>query len=511
MTKFCKYVLTGAILAMCGSGLPSAAQSQTSIEVALFGEPPGLDPVIVSNDAAATVTQHFLETLYTFNSKWEIAPLLASAMPDYAENGTIVTIPIRTDAMFHNGNRLTVDDVVASLKRWVKVASRGQVVGDKLISIEANGPDKVVIHLEEPFAPLLSLLAYNSSSAVIVPAAANDVEGPLTEFIGTGPYVLLERRPDQYTLVGRFDGYVSPKGPADGYAGERKAIIDEIRFVPVPNPATRLAGAISGQFVFADAVPNDSFERLKATEGVSPVPVEPAWTAFMIINNKGGATKNIKVRQAMQAAINPGEMLLAAMGNPNLFDTDGSIYAKGTAFSTQAGTEYFNRNDPELAARLLKEAGYKGEPIRLLTSQQFEVLFNQTIVAKENLERAGFTVEVLVMDWASVTKKRINKDAWEGYVAWHAFTPEPSVLTFISAGYPGWWDTPEKRVLLSEFTREVDLEKRRVVWAKLQELLYKQASTLIHGHFSNVTAVSDSLVGYVPMPWPAFWNVSIAK
>ena len=133
------------------------------------------------------------------------------------------------------------------------------------------------------------------------------------------------------------------------------------------------------------------------------------------------------------------------------------------------------------------------------------------MVAKENLERAGFNVDVQVMDWASVTQIRLNKDAWEGYVAWHAFTPEPSVLTFVSAGYPGWWDTPEKRVLLSEFTKEVDVEKRAELWAKMQELLYNQASTLIHGHFSNVDAVSDKLEGFVPLPWPAFWNVSIAQ
>jgi peptide/nickel transport system substrate-binding protein len=511
MAGIWKHAMLTASAAMISVGVSGAAYAQTSIEVALFGEPPGLDPVIYSNDAASTVTQHFFETLFTFSSNWEIAPLLASDMPSYSEDATVVTIPIRTDAVFHNGEQLTVEDVVASLERWIRSSSRGQVAGVKINSIEADGDDKVVIRLKEPFAPLLPLLAYNSSAAIIVPAAHNAVEGPLTEFIGTGPYKLIERRPDQFTRVGRFDEYVSPPGAADGYAGERKAIIDEVRFVPVPNPATRIAGVVSGQFVFADAIPTEAFAQIEAAQGVQPVPVQPSWVTFTVLNNKGGATQNVEVRQAMQAAINPAEMLAAAIGIEGLYEVHGSIFPEGTPYYSLAGTDKFNLNDPELAKQLLEEAGYDGEPIRLLTSQQLDPLYKQTLVAKENLERAGFTVDVQVMDWVAVTQKRLNPEEWEGFIAWHAFTPEPSALTFVSADYPGWWDTDEKRALMTAFTSEVDEQKRTELWAQLQELLYEQSSTLIHGQFSNLTAVSDRLEGYVSMPWPSFWNVELVE
>jgi len=182
---------------------------------------------------------------------------------------------------------------------------------------------------------------------------------------------------------------------------------------------------ISGQYVFADTLPNEALPQLKAARGVKPVLVRPDWMIFMVLNTKGGATANVKVRQAMQAALNVPDMLAAAFGDPALFDVDGSVYGKGAAFYDGVNTRGFNQRDPKKAAQLLKEAGYKGEPIRLLTSTQFDYFYKQTLVAKENLEEAGFKVDVQVMDWASVTQKRTNANEWEGFIAYHHFTPEP--------------------------------------------------------------------------------------
>jgi peptide/nickel transport system substrate-binding protein len=336
-----------------------------------------------------------------------------------------------------------------------------------------------------------------------------ETDQPITEFIGTGPYKFVERLPDQYTRVARFDEYQSPPGEPDGYAGSRRAIIDEIRFVPVPSNPTRIAGVISGQYAFADTLPGDTLAQLKAAPNVTPILVRPDWTAFMVINNKGGATANPKVRQAMMAALNPEEMLTAAYGDPELFYVDGSVYGKGALYYNTEATAGFNANDPEKAKELLQEAGYNSEPIRLMTSAQLDVLYKTTLVAKENLERAGFTVDVQVMDWAAVTQKRLNPDEWEGFMAWHSFTPEPSTLTFVNPGYPGWWDNDKKSELMNAFTSTDDQDERVRIWGELQNLLYEQAATLIVGHFFTLTAINDQLENFQPMPWPFFWNVSL--
>ena len=78
--------------------------------------------------------------------------------------------------------------------------------------------------------------------------AKESIAKPLTEFVGTGPYKFKERKPDQYVLLVRFDGYSARKEAASGYGGKREALIDELRFVPVPNANTRVEGALAGQY-----------------------------------------------------------------------------------------------------------------------------------------------------------------------------------------------------------------------------------------------------------------------
>src|SRR5690349_12677242 len=89
--------------ALAATGFAGRARAATAIDVALYGEPPVLDPVLFNSDSATIITHHIFETLYTFNSKWEPVPVLASGMPTVGENGTVVTIPLRGDPVFHNG------------------------------------------------------------------------------------------------------------------------------------------------------------------------------------------------------------------------------------------------------------------------------------------------------------------------------------------------------------------------------------------------------------------------
>ena len=52
--------------------------------------------------------------------------------------------------------------------------------------------------------------------------------------------------------------------PPSGYAGKREALLDELRFVPVPNANTRVEGSLSGQYHFADLLPVESYARLES-------------------------------------------------------------------------------------------------------------------------------------------------------------------------------------------------------------------------------------------------------
>src|SRR5829696_10571843 len=110
--------LAFALSALAGPGA-MAQERGGVVNVATVGEPPMLDPMVSTADLVGMVTQHFFETLYTFDKSWKVTPLLAAAMPDLSEDGNVYTIRLRDGVSFHDGSHMTSADVVASLKRWM--------------------------------------------------------------------------------------------------------------------------------------------------------------------------------------------------------------------------------------------------------------------------------------------------------------------------------------------------------------------------------------------------------
>src|SRR5699024_9063034 len=145
--------------------------------------------------------------------------------------------------------------------------------------------------------------------AVIVPADDIDANGQLEKIIGTGPYKLSERKPDRYILVSRFEDYASRSEPADGYFGERKQIPAEIVFVPVPNTNTRVQAALASQYDYVFSVPSQAFDRLQDSERTEPVLMEDFGWPMFAFNMRQGLSANLKIRQAVEAALAPKAML----------------------------------------------------------------------------------------------------------------------------------------------------------------------------------------------------------
>ncbi|CAN7685862.1 ABC transporter substrate-binding protein [Rhizobium sp. LjRoot258] len=480
------------------------------INVATIGEPPTLDPMTSTADLVGIVTQHIFETLYTFDKNWAVTPLLAESLPDVSADGKTYTIKLRTGIKFHDGSDMTSEDVVASLNRWVKLASRGKQAGAFILSIAATDPATVVIKLKQPYAPLASLLAFNNSAAIIIPAEKQ--ADTMTDFIGTGPYMLKERKADQYIQLVRFNDYKPRSGDSDGYGGARHQYLDEIRFVPVPDANTRVEAAVSGQYDYVDSLPVESYDKLKSSTATQPLLLKPFGYPVFVFNTAAGVTKNVAIRKAIRQALSMEDMMAAAFGGTDFYAPDGNIYPRNFAWSTDAGVAgNYNIADPEGAATAAKDAGYNGEPIRILTSRQYEFHYKMAQVAAEYLKLAGFTVDLQVVDWATLTQRRTDKALWDIYISHSPFLPEPALIGSLSPSSPGWWDTPERKSVVDAFTTEVDPKKRIELWANVQKAMYDEVPFMKIGDFNAVSAISTKLAGVNPAPWPYFWNASTKK
>ncbi|MBZ9815243.1 MULTISPECIES: ABC transporter substrate-binding protein [unclassified Mesorhizobium] len=497
------------VVASFAALLPALAWAEPQkggvIDVATVGEPPTLDPMASTADLVGIITQHIYETLYTFDNKWGITPLLAADMPTISPDGLTYTIPLRTGVKFHDGSDMRSADVMASLKRWMKVATRGKQAADVISSLDALDEKTVKITLKKPYAPLLSLLSLNNAAAIIIPSENAD-EDPLTKFIGTGPYMLKDRKPDQFIQLARFDGYRSRDGEPDGYGGARKQYLDEIRFVPVPDPNTRVEGAVAGQFAYADSLPVESYDKISGGK-TKPLILKPfGWPVF-VMNTKQGLNSDIRIRKAIQAALAPEDMLLAAFGSKDFYAVDGAMYPEGFAWHSNTGTEaYKPQGDTEKAAALLKDAGYDGKPLRILTSRQYEFHYKMAQVAQAYLEQAGFKVELDVVEWATLTKNRTDPALWDIYITHSPFLAEPSLNGFMSDNTPGWWSSDAKHKVLDAFNSETDPAKRAKLYEDVQKVIYDEAAVYKVGDFNALAAEAPNLKGVTPAPWPYFWN-----
>ena len=134
--RVCKSLLLVGALAL--GAIPSLAQQKGGVvNVATVGEPPTLDPMVSTADLVGIITQHFFETLFTFDKNWKVTPLLAEGTPDKSPDGKVYTIKLRQGVAFHDGSPMTSEDVVASLKRWFELASRGKQTATYVDTVEA--------------------------------------------------------------------------------------------------------------------------------------------------------------------------------------------------------------------------------------------------------------------------------------------------------------------------------------------------------------------------------------
>ena len=289
--------------------LTTGALADGMLRYATVGEPPSLDQQVVTSDLATTIAHHMFEGLYTFNGSNAPVPLLASG-ETVSEDGKTIVIGLRKGVQFHNGQAMTSADVLASLQRWGEFGSRGSLIFDHVDSVEATGDYEITLKLKEPFGPWKNLMAFINGGPAIYPASV--VTGATKEpiapenYIGTGPYKFNAWEANRYVELVSFDGYASPDGKADGYGGARVADFDTLRFIPVPDVGTRVAGVRAGDYDYAESIPGDLFAELDADAGVKTMLNGGPIFGLVFLNSSDGPLKeNFALRRAIQTAIDP--------------------------------------------------------------------------------------------------------------------------------------------------------------------------------------------------------------
>src|SRR2546428_7732442 len=295
------------------------------LRVGNLGEPPALDAHWTTASITETLTNHVYEGLYSLDASNRPTPMLAESHT-VSKDGLTYTFKLRQGVKFHSGKEMTSDDVVPSLARWGKQSIYGKALFAQVADWRALDKYTVEMKLKEKSAIVLISLAVPNNFGAIYPKEIAEKFPPevkATEWVGTGPFKLAEWKPDQYIRMVRFDEYRSRNEQPSGYGGGKTAWLDEIRWIPVPEVATRVAQVETGELEFADDLNLDAYERLKKNPNARTIISKPYYWLVAVFNKKEGLMTNAKLRQAWQAAIDIEPILKkVAGGHPRIYRDD---------------------------------------------------------------------------------------------------------------------------------------------------------------------------------------------
>lgn len=486
------------------------AAASSELHVALAANPPSLDPPSVNSNIVGGIGIHVYESLFAMNQDYEPTPVLAESY-EVSEDGMVYTIKLRQGVKFHNGEEMTADDVVASMNRWLEVSAKANtLIGGSVF--EKVDDYTVSLTVNEASSDIIMILASPIQFAAIYPAEVVEGATPegVDEYIGTGPYKVAEWKQDQYVKLEKNADYQPSEGESSGLAGDKTGVSDVIYFDVVADTSTRIAGIKNGQYDVAEEIPLDNYEELSQESGVT-VSAERGGTLNLFLNTTEGIMADKNMRQAILAALNCDDILMASYGNEELYELNaGWCVPTDAQWGTDAGSEYYNQQDPEKAKKLMKEAGYNNEKLVLVTTEDYAEMYNATLVVQEQLKQAGFNAEVETYDFSTFMEHRADPKQFSMYITSNSYNMLPIQLSVLDSGWAGL-DAPEVAEGIAAIRQAESDEAAAAAWEDLQTFLYEYGAATVLGHYTGVTAMKEGVEGVNYLRFNTSWGASSSK
>jgi peptide/nickel transport system substrate-binding protein len=172
----------------------------------------------------------------------------------------------------------------------------------------------------------------------------------------------------------------------------------------------------------------------------------------------------------------------------------------------------WNERNKEKVKRLLREAGYKGEPIRFMTTQEYKWMYDFALLTKQQLEDVGFVIDLQVVDWATLVKRRNNPKEYEAFTTGTGNIFDPASYTVLSCTWPGWTCDEDIQKLNQELARETDHKKRYALWEQMHRLFYEKVPSIRYGDLHGLRAMRKTVKGFNDKTErPRFYNVWLER
>lgn len=501
----------------------ATAQDAETITAVMHSGLRVLDPIITTAHITRNHGYMIYDVLVAVNSDFQPQPQMAEWT--ISDDGLTYIFTLRDGLTFHDGEPVTAADAVASLIRWGKRDSGGQLIFDVTASLEATDDKTITWTLSEPFAALLDIVGKQSAvPPFIMPArvAETSADTAITDYTGSGPFVFLEDQfePGVSVTYQKFADYVPREEPSNWMAGGKVVNVDRVRWVTMPDAQTAINALVSGEIDYLEQVQIDLLPILEASpDVVVEVRDELGYQTMGRMNFKHPPFDDVKIRQAALMALSQEDVLATLIGHPDYYSLCGAIFGCGTPLADESGAESLTSGGDVAAARaLLEEAGYDNTPVVLMQPTDVTSLTAQPVVAAQALREAGFNVDMQPMDWQTLVTRRASQAApAEG--GWNLFftnwmVPEinsPLISPMLNgrgdAAWFGWPEDPGLEALRDEFIAATSTETQVEVAKRIQKYTLENVIYVPLGQYLSPQARRTNIVDMIPSPVPVFWNI----
>lgn len=363
-------VAAGTALLLAATSALALAQERPDLVVGVADLPATLEPGKELSNVGTRVNYSVFDTLIRRDFLSAEGGGGSALVPGLATEWTrlddmTLEVKLRDDVTFHNGAPLTAEDVVFTFSperlsgenavlsegpAYFSVLAEVKAIDDHTVQFVTKAPDPLLEHR------LSSWASWIVNKADWEAKAATDGGIPMFP-VGTGPFMLDEYKADESIRLVAFDDYFGGKPTAAS-----------VTFREIPEPSTRVAGLVSGEFDIITNVAPDQIPQINGYDDIETRSVVLANSHVLAYGTQDPVIKDARIRQAMNLAIDRNLLNEALWGGRAVVPNGHQYPEFGDMYNPDhKGLQY----DPERAKELLAEAGYDGGLIKYTTQPNY--------------------------------------------------------------------------------------------------------------------------------------------
>lgn len=479
-----------ALAVFLGGGIILKADSAgaKTLNFALAGNPDTLDPHKTSGTLTFQTLKSVYDTLAEPDMNGKIVPSLAERW-EVSDDALTWTFYLRKDVVFHNGDKLTSKDVKATLDRIMDKATASPKAKEfnSITAIETPDDFIVALKLKEPTSPLLASLA--SGWGAILPKSLIDSGHDFgTRPVGTGPFVLEDWIRDSQIVLKKNDNYWLKGHPK----------LDRITMQIIPERAVSVQGLLSGQVDVAYVIDKDDLPMLETSPDVK---IEKSLTAMILVmslNCSRPVLKDVRVRQAINHAIDKQLVLDVAYGGGMPV---GTFMDYGNAYYKDFTGLY--PYDPAKAKKLLAEAGVGPDTtLELFLPQNYELHVKAGEMYQDMLSKVGLNVKIRLVDWSTWLSDVYRGAKYDLTVIGHTgkLDPDGTLSGYGTEGRYVKWVNPRAAELIDDAKKVAGFENRKKMYDEVLEIMAREVPFMYLGSSYRYTAVRKNVSDFRMTP-----------